>query len=1775
MAVQAAAQTEDLSGVGSSLSPRVMVIIDNSRSMEALPTDDYDFSYKDDFLSSAIMTDQGGGNYLCDPANATVQANCRNKFCVGQCVLHNVFDPFDGILEFGFATYFQYYRKVVSQVVAPVSATTTCTYDVLAGAGEDPTAVVGAGLDYNTNRRYLWSKETGLTTAGSCTISNNNTVASRHSLTGPTTAAANGYGTTLRSTNEFGCTPKAAPVTTEPAKTCVALTTTADQVFTSAAYPLYTRTTTNAATRVPALFTHMRYSDIMPSGASIGVPKPYILERCYGTAGQGCTVVAGVPPTTGNLPSTGATSWVIPTALPSYNSTHVVHATNPTVNDGKTWYLYRRTTFPDPLASGYIASDMNYWRTIAPVATNVCPAPGTVDTFTPNPTNAASGTVTTSASSVAVGINTWTQHSQRCTAAQPCKMTLYDSPAPVNNTQVYYKLPGTPPAGGTLVVGSPFASGTVVTTPQTTNPGTCPARTNETALTGCTAGNPCDLLAGTVISATAGSDVTKYTYDQSVNSYTFGGNNYTTTGASSVTTINATTFDSATFPAAGRNGATPAAAGCPASITSTSAAIGCNLAGNHLGSQCTLVLNTAASLATVAGDPPKIKCQYDRTNRALTSSWPQWQCQFNRREWRYTVPGPRYCRWQAVAYEWRVDSRQYRWTSAGGEAVATTTVAAGGAAPGTNYCSPAAYPPLCPNVLDNSLATTPATCKLAGRQCRLRWNATSGVAGTLNVGKGRKVNANVIGSGSNTDMYCRTVDYDLAGAPAVNTNATSFITPAAITNQWCAGANGVTLDTRTDVLTMSDPYSPTLNPANTGVTVGSTYSRGGTIQSVQYSMDGTTWVNGPMSNMLATKNAGWSRLASGTSLMSAANPTIPLFRPFGAGVTVPQLRQSILNLTMASRAVPIYSFPTGIATCKDGIKNNGETDVDCGGGGCAACNTINITGHSTPLFGSLKNAYDYIANEVVDPNAQCRAYAVVLLTDGQENQLATQPQHPGQSGFDDYGTTGSSTQLVSIVDQIKNAQIQTGSGSITPIGGVKTYVVGFGNAAAGGALDAMAVAAGTAIGSPGSAYNAVDPTNLKNTLNVIFNNIAQNRYTRSKPVLTRDGTSRTLYAASFDILGNAREWQGYLDAYDTTTIGPSGTPPKDWQFSQELNNAGAGSRRLFTWLNDDPLRKVSLHSMGSIVGADATQLVNDMTVADKPAADAVVNFVLNPTKNVAFSGTPAANKSSRLSDIYHSAPAVIGPPSADNSWPAETADNAGYALYKAANPNRPARLFVGSNTGMVHAICEKTGANPVDCGSAGTNARGMEVYAFSPPAILPKLKLTPSAHAFSTDGSFGGADLCLAADCTIAANWKTMLLGSLYRGGNSLFAMDVTNPDTVSYMFKLYAPMLGESWSAPVVGRAQIDAATGPLNRWIALSGGGYWAPSGPLPVGNISNSYIAFDMHTGAVGGGVLLDNNSVVADRRAEFRVDFNAPSCDTTAIPDATCLLPRNSVPARVAVVRDGKTATIKSSFFGDTQGRMWVSNMSSPVVKTWQPNVLFDPSLPACANDIYGTPGGAPIYDATDIAPSPTAVATLPFATASTPRPFFQRVSLSVDPEGHVTAYGGTGNVLDPLYTGTNAGDPKQYDYFYAVRYNDGVAGTCYGTASWIRRFRHNEKMLSEASIGGSVVFAATFMPPTGGSICNMRGDGRIYAFYSATGAPAPVFDDPMDPSNPAARSAVLDVPNSGILSDLYFVPDASNRNKGTVGFVDSAGKPAQHGITGIAAGAKVKSFKRVR
>jgi Tfp pilus tip-associated adhesin PilY1 len=127
-----------------------------------------------------------------------------------------------------------------------------------------------------------------------------------------------------------------------------------------------------------------------------------------------------------------------------------------------------------------------------------------------------------------------------------------------------------------------------------------------------------------------------------------------------------------------------------------------------------------------------------------------------------------------------------------------------------------------------------------------------------------------------------------------------------------------------------------------------------------------------------------------------------------------------------------------------------------------------------------------------------------------------------------------------------------------------------------------------------------------------------------------------------------------------------------------------------------------------------------------------------------------------LGDIVGSSVAIVKSPNADYS-------DAGYATFLSTNAARSTTLYVGSNSGMLHAISADTGS---------------EKWAYIPRAVMPDLyRLADNNydvnHRFFVDGSPSVGDVY---DVNGTA-WKTILVGGFNKGGKGYYALDVTNPD--------------------------------------------------------------------------------------------------------------------------------------------------------------------------------------------------------------------------------------------------------------------------------------------------------------------------------------------------------------------------------------------------------------
>lgn len=252
-----------------------------------------------------------------------------------------------------------------------------------------------------------------------------------------------------------------------------------------------------------------------------------------------------------------------------------------------------------------------------------------------------------------------------------------------------------------------------------------------------------------------------------------------------------------------------------------------------------------------------------------------------------------------------------------------------------------------------------------------------------------------------------------------------------------------------------------------------------------------------------------------------------------------------------------------------------------------------------------------------------------------------------------------------------------------------------------------------------------------------------------------------LYAASGEFPGHA----GHLRAYDLH----GRRPIRLWDAAAKIAAAGsaespsavpalpdfhgpATERRLFTDLGrEQGHRLVPLHA------AAAALLRPRLGVASVAEAAAVINALRGRSGTTPLQPAGSGEQANRLGAISRSTPALVG---AGASW---------------LGP-RPPVLYVGSETGLLHAIHAGT--------DSAADDGGRELWGYLPASLLPYLPAQPYADAtrpaaIHVDGSPAVADVFVDADGDGRREWRTLLAGSACAqtvGRGTLFALDVTDP---------------------------------------------------------------------------------------------------------------------------------------------------------------------------------------------------------------------------------------------------------------------------------------------------------------------------------------------------------------------------------------------------------------
>ncbi|HTS82844.1 MAG TPA: PilC/PilY family type IV pilus protein [Myxococcaceae bacterium] len=745
-------------------------------------------------------------------------------------------------------------------------------------------------------------------------------------------------------------------------------------------------------------------------------------------------------------------------------------------------------------------------------------------------------------------------------------------------------------------------------------------------------------------------------------------------------------------------------------------------------------------------------------------------------------------------------------------------------------------------------------------------------------------------------------------------------------------------------------------------------------------------------------------------------------------------------------------------------------------------------GDLTPLTGAMKNIYDYLASTIdSDPYAACRSYYVLLLTDGEEFPVLPV------------------TDPVGAVKNLRN--LTTNAGLKVD---VKTFVIGFGFAAPSPELNQMAQAGGTSVSasdpskldlsSNGQAYDGSDPARLLASLDATFGTILDGYFTRSKPVINVSGTE--MYIGYFRLLFNGTEWQGKMDSINIDGVDlPTYTASVDdtnytylWRYGQAIDLQA--TRQLYSSLDPNSGNRIdfALSSGGWSNGnTPAQQSTLDSLISATPGVgETTIAFLANqgvignqpPDYGAPALFTNGVPKTSRASDIYHAIPAIVEGATNGPNWPDAT-EIVAYSNFGTAVAARKKTVYIGANDGMMHAVEDAVTAD------VPAPEAGQERWAYVPKQILGSLASMMDGHAFGVDGSVAISDVCGpefgGGACTVAAGWRTLMVGAFGKGAGGLYALDITDPLNPLVKWEInnpldeilsrpYAVRLGYTTGAPVIARTK----PGGTPKWSVFMPGGI-APNADslgVPWGNV---FYVLDASTGLL----------------------LNDPNPARFVIPDDPADPTVNGLPARPTLYRPGDSAYVQRVFFTDLEGKVWKVDVSSTNIIDWTNQItptsdpFFDPaaSNPVCSLDLSGSP--LKILDATTGVQVATGTTTLPLPK---PRPtIYNRPYLALDNStGLLNVYVGTGDSEHP-----NTPSPSGYDYFYGV--TDVLSGCA--RPLFAVRFSQNEKMLSDPAFDQNVVYVTTYLPPAGAAgTCSDLGHGFLYSFDAHTGLPVKAIVD---------------------------------------------------------------------
>ena len=670
-------------------------------------------------------------------------------------------------------------------------------------------------------------------------------------------------------------------------------------------------------------------------------------------------------------------------------------------------------------------------------------------------------------------------------------------------------------------------------------------------------------------------------------------------------------------------------------------------------------------------------------------------------------------------------------------------------------------------------------------------------------------------------------------------------------------------------------------------------------------------------------------------------------------------------------------------------------------------------------------------------------------------------------------------------------------------------------------------------------------------------------FTAATVPASRTAAGEQIYVSLFTPTSKSPYWNGTLRSYRFTVAGeilssngtcalddltapcnsggflPTATHPPYWDAADEMPAPLA--RNLF-------VSKLNLFSLPSVANFEHTSTGGPLAAVDfgvtfPPATPYSGSIATNAEQLTAeivanvrgcYFGTGANGvacqvRPSVLSDIFHSNPVVVGQPGYGTGEVSALA-------FRATNVLRDRVIYAGSNGGFMHGF-HAGDWQPLAAPPSYDAGTGTELFGFMPWPARQNLRHLPKDTGgrdyYFVDGSPLVADAWLytlagqTVKLSAGTEWRTVLTGGMRQGGETYFALDITNPAAVTcplgeigsgYPCLMWEfpkendaagvkSTIGETWGEAIVTRIKLSVGGNVVDRWVAIVTGGYHPSGDPndhasyAPAGTKGRSIWIVDLKTG-----------SPIAKRN--FNVAGNCTLALAAQGTDETGMC--FAIPATPAVFDandDGYSDTI---VVGDLGGNVWKWSIKNV---GWHPG--YD---------------GKTILDNNAVWPFRKLFRAPAYGTG----PYYYK-SFFFPPQGflqnNVPWFAiGSGERNELLYTG-NAGTTADNNRFYVFKdvdiFNavlplqpviletnllDVTSGSVYTDVPAYKGYfivgNEGEKWVTNVEILSDYLFVGSYIPVPSIDPCQIGGEAYLYRFNART-AQSMVDGTPVSAVDPRA------------------------------------------------------------